>query len=369
VHSSRFTFEARRYPATPGCYLMRDASGTVMYVGKAKDLRRRLASYFAGRALGRRLGQMVAQIAEIEVILVENETEALILEHNLIKHYRPRSNRMLMDEDDGYFYIALTAEALPRFAAYRKHRINKDLEKGGPVAVARTFGPYVSRRFRDTLLEFVSGHFRLRTCAPLPARVCLRYHLGTCGGICEAKVTAREYARAVRQATAFLARGHAGSIRYLKKRIAERAAQLQFESAQVLARQVEALEGALEPQVVERDVAHDQDVLYFGDGQVLVMQIRSGRVLGCSLRPLEAAPGAGDPADHYLRTAYAGGGPAELIVNRVGDRAAVAAALATASGQQVLLTLPEDGEDGGATGALLRLCERNYRYRLARGTR
>lgn len=89
----------------------------------------------------------------------------------------------------------LTAEALPRLVGYRKNRINKDLERGGTsTPVARYFGPYVNRRFRDALLGFVVDEFQLRTCAPLASQVCLRYHLGACGGVCEQRASALAYA-------------------------------------------------------------------------------------------------------------------------------------------------------------------------------
>jgi excinuclease ABC subunit C len=186
---------------------MADAGGQIIYVGKARNLRRRLASYFQPQPAPDRTRQLVSAIASIEVVLVNNETEALVLEHNLIKHHRPRYNRALIDDDTGYFYIALTDEALPRLVPYRKHRSNRALIQGGEtVGIARLFGPYVSRDYRDRLLGFVADHCRLRTCAPLPSRVCLRYHLSTCGGICEGKVAAPEYAAAVAAAVALLDR-------------------------------------------------------------------------------------------------------------------------------------------------------------------
>src|ERR1700730_18559036 len=146
----QFVFEPSRCPSGPGCYLMRDAAGAVLYVGKAKNLRRRLGSHFRATPQQGRPSRLQAAIADVELVLDANETEALILEHNLIKLHKPRANRMLLDADEGYFYIALTAEDFPRLVAYRKNRINKELERGGTVApVGRCFGPYVNRRFRD----------------------------------------------------------------------------------------------------------------------------------------------------------------------------------------------------------------------------
>src|SRR5947209_19488500 len=110
-----FHFEPGRYPTSPGCYLMKDRSDAVLYVGKARNLRNRLRSYFQGKPEYARTQELAAQVGAIEVILVNTEAESLILENNLIKRYRPPYNRALMSDDTGYSYFVLTAEELPRF--------------------------------------------------------------------------------------------------------------------------------------------------------------------------------------------------------------------------------------------------------------
>ena len=339
-----FAFDPTRYPAGPGCYLMRDRAGVVLYVGKAKSLRRRLASHF--RPPRRRF---LGTVAEVEAILVNNETEALILEHNLIKHHRPTANRALTDEDEGYFYVGLTGEALPRLVPYRKNRVNKELLRGGEeTAVARFFGPYVSRRYRDALLGFSADHFRLRTCAPLPKEVCLRFHLGACGGVCAGRVPADAYAGAVGEAVAFLSRGHAELIRGMKRGMAEHAAALRFERAAWIKRHVELLEGALARQVVEREVGHDQDVLHFAEASVLVMHVRRGVVLDLERCDVPS----GNPFT-FLRERYARGAPAELIVGAAVEAARLARELS------VKVTVPRRKHP------LLELCALNHAYRLS----
>src|SRR5579884_849728 len=104
----QFDFDPQRYPTQPGCYLMKDAAGKVIYVGKAKNLQRRLTSYFQIRLRRRRLRRLIAEISDVEVIIVNSEVEALVLENNLIKHHKPRYNRMLTDDESGYYYLALT---------------------------------------------------------------------------------------------------------------------------------------------------------------------------------------------------------------------------------------------------------------------
>jgi excinuclease ABC subunit C len=344
-----FTFDASRYPNGPGCYLMRDRSGAVLYVGKAKSLRKRLASHF-----NQPRRRFLAGVAEVEVLLVNNETEALILEHNLIKHHRPPANRALTEEDEGYFYIALTDEALPRLVPYRRNRVNKELQRGGDVAVARCFGPYVSRRYRDALLGFATDHLGLRTCAPLPKQVCLRYHLGHCGGVCARHVSAEQYDAAVVEAAALLARGHAGLIDDARRRMAEHAAALRFERAAWIKQHLDLLEGALERQVVEREVAHDQDVLHFADATVLVMRVRRGAVL-----ELELCEHRTGDAAAFLHGRYGHAAPDELIVGAAVDAGAVARELSAANGRRVRVTAPRRAHP------LLALCALNHAYRLA----
>ena len=222
---------------------------------------------------------------------------------------------------------------------------------------------YVSRRFRDALLGLAADHFQLRTCAPLPRQVCLRYHLGACGGVCEHKVSVQDYAAAVAAAVALLAR-QTDLLRHLRRQMLAYAERLEFERAQRLKSHLEALEHALEPQVVERDVRHDQDVLYFGAERVAVMHVGRGAVQGLEVRALDSPVTRGAAAercDRFLLGHYAQRSPQELIVNLIGDRAGVEQALTTANGSRVRITVPQ--RTGAA--ALLKRCELNHAYRVA----
>jgi excinuclease ABC subunit C len=360
-----FSFEPGRYPTSPGCYLMKDAGHAVIYVGKAKNLRRRLSSYFSRAAHGK-ARRLAARVRDIEVILVNNETESLVLENNLIKRHKPAYNVMLTRDGSGYAYIMLTGEEFPRFVIYRKGRANKALDGIKEVTAPRRFGPFVSRRFRDALLTFVNEYFGLRVCKPLPRRVCLRYDMGKCSGICAHLVTAEAYNAAVRRAVALLT-CHAGDIvTELKRQMAAHAERLEFEKAQKLRDQIRALEASLEKQIVDRDVAHDQDAVFFGDGKVMVARIEAGAIRDASLFDLEM-PEGGDAelarrnflVDFYCRPAQRIQAGKELIINHLDDPQAAVAALADACGQRVRITLPKRG----AKRDLLKLCEQNYQYR------
>lgn len=358
---THFDFDPQRYPEQPGCYLMKDAGGKVIYVGKAKNLRRRLSTHFRAGRKNRRLKRLVAQVDEVEVILAGNETESLVLENNLIKHYRPRYNRMLKHKKSGYAYIVLTGEDYPRFVRYRKNRFNKELKGVPQTGAERRFGPYVTIRFRDVLLCFVMDSFRIRTCKRLPKKVCLRYELRRCSGVCEGKASAEEYIAAVNEAVAFLSQRHAGLMREMKRRMAEHAEKLQFEIAGRIRDQIETLERVLEKQVVERDVRYDQDVVFFGDSKALVAEAKQGAVQCLRLFDLDVARGHAEACEHFLVSRYARNCPAELIVNRLRDPATMEMTLALANHHAVKVTLPSHGTER----ELLRFCERNYDYRMS----
>jgi excinuclease ABC subunit C len=354
---ARFAFDPQRYPTQPGCYLMRDVAGGVLYVGKAKNLRRRLGSYFRARSRDWKARRLAMRVRDIEVILVNNEVESLVLENNLIKRHKPPYNSKLVDDDSGYFYVALTTGDLPRLVPYRRNRINKPLGRDG---VARCFGPYVMRRFRDTLLEYVCEAFGVRTCAPLPDRVCLRYHMGRCCGVCEGRVSRLEYAQLVERASDFMSYAHDELIEEMKERMRACAGRLEYERAQRIRDQIRALESTLQQQIVERVVDHDQDVIYVGEQQALVTHLRRGVVQGMSLYDLDESEDAGEAPDRFLLSHYTTDSPDELIVNRLACAEQVERALATANGHPVRITLPH----GGVKRELLQLCERNYHYRV-----
>lgn len=356
-----FDFAPQRYPTTSGCYLMRDVAGRVIYVGKAKNLRRRLASYFRPNRRRRthrdyRMSRLVAAVATIDVILVRNEMESLVLENNLIKHYHPRFNRMLMPEDTGYHYIVLTGEPLPRLLPYRKQRINKAL---AGKEVEQRFGPYLTRASRDGLLTYVADHFGLRTCQPLTTRVCLRYHLGACGGICEQRISEDDYAAAVQAALAFLARPNADLVADMRTEMATCAERLEFERAQRVKEQMLALEATLQPQIVERDVDHHQDVVYFGPSEArraLVATIHKGVLLDVALYPLDMKVSYAQACRDFLLARYAQSGPEEVICNAPEE--AVTAFVVQKDERRVCL--PVDDIERG----LLELCRLNYEYRI-----
>ncbi|MGB5734104.1 MAG: GIY-YIG nuclease family protein, partial [Thiohalocapsa sp.] len=195
------TFDHRaaltQIPAQPGVYRMLDAEGTVLYVGKAKELKRRVSSYF-GRALNRRLLSMVSQIADIQVTVTRTEGEALLLENNLIKEHRPRYNVLLRDDKSYPFIYLSTQDNFPRLAFYRGSRKGK----------GRWFGPYPSAWAVRETLQLLQKLFPVRQCEDSffsnRSRPCLQYQIKRCTAPCVGFISPLDYAVDVAHSIKFL---------------------------------------------------------------------------------------------------------------------------------------------------------------------
>src|SRR5437588_2264550 len=213
-------------PLAPGVYLYKDSGGRVIYVGKAKILRHRVRSYFSDDKLADdKTGTLITEAADVDYILVDNEKEALALENNLIKQYKPRFNILLRD-DKTYPYIKLTNERYPR--VYVTRRLFKD--------GATYYGPYFPANLAHRLVHFIHRHFMVPSCKvdltrnhPKP---CLQYHIHRCLGPCVDGLTTPEaFAQAVRQTRLFL-EGHHGALAHeLRERIRNASDEMRFEEA------------------------------------------------------------------------------------------------------------------------------------------
>src|SRR5215472_14584275 len=213
-------------PLRPGVYLYKDAGGKVIYVGKAKILRNRVRSYFSDDKLGDvKTGTLVTEATDIDYILVDNEKEALALENNLIKQYKPRFNILLRD-DKTYPYIRLTAEKYPR--VYVTRRLKKD--------GSTYYGPYFPGNLAHRIVHFIHRHFLVPSCkvdlTRFHPKPCLQYHIHRCLGPCVQGLTTDDaYAGAVRDVRLFLEGRHGDLARGLRTRMEAAAETLRFEEA------------------------------------------------------------------------------------------------------------------------------------------
>lgn len=271
--------ELAKLPEKPGVYLMHDKNGTVIYVGKAVILKNRVKSYFRKNSRTERIEQMISNIKYFEYIVTSSEYEALMLECNLIKKYRPKYNVLLKD-DKGYPYIKVTVqEEYPRMSF-----AHKPIKDG-----SRYFGPYFSSWVVNTTLDTLKNIFPLRTCNKTKmnvkgARPCLNYHIGLCPAPCAALVDKKEYKKTVEMACDFLSGKSEDIIKQLNADMIGYADKLEFEKAAVLREKIKALESVLEKQKVTLSSNDDFDVAAVScigvDACLQMFFIRNGRITG-----------------------------------------------------------------------------------------
>ncbi len=334
----------RTLPQRPGVYRMLGEGGDILYVGKARNLRSRVASYFRADQLHPKVMALVAQIAGIEITLASSEVEALLLEHNLIKKHRPRFN-VLMRDDKSFPYIHLSAHEFPRVTYYR----------GTRKLPGRLFGPYPAASAVYPVLEQLHKLFRLRSCRDSyfanRSRPCLEYQIKRCSAPCTGLISRTDYARDVEAATLLLE----GRTREVAKRMGqqmdEAAERLEFERAASLRDQMAALTDIQARQVMIRANQHDDvDVLAIaespGEFCVALMFIRGGQLLGTSnffpRSPIADAAGvlAAFVAHHYLDREA----PARLMLSQtIEDAAGLALALSGKAGRKVVISRPTRG--------------------------
>lgn len=355
-----FDFRPEDYPSDPGCYLMKNGRDQVIYVGKAKNLRRRLSYYFRTQRQYYKTKRMVPRISSVEVILVNNETESLVLENNLIKHYKPGYNSMLIEDDVGYPFIVMTGEEYPRLLPYRKNWSNRQWSETEGQEDGKRFGPYLNKGFRDAVMNFAIETFGLRICRSLPKKACFRYQLKKCSGICEGLVSPEEYRESVRLAVELLEYRYSEILAQFKKQMDYCAGNLDFESAAKLRDRIMIIENFLEKQIVERDEKFDQDVLFFGDSHVMVMEINKGVLLKTTLFNLPVEESYQKACRKFLTIRYQESSPEELIMNVQENIGVNEKQLFSKNKAPVRITIPEKG----IKMDLLTLCKKNYEYRL-----
>ncbi len=264
-------------PSLPGCYIYYNKEGEVIYVGKAKILKRRVLSYFNRKHDSVKVNVLVSQIERLEYIITNTEVEALILESHLIKKYKPRYNVLLKD-DKKYPYFLITDEDFPRITIVRKKNMNP--EKG------RYYGPYTDVRAMHATLDFLKKIFPLKQCKSpkFKDRPCLYYHIGRCMAPCQNMVTSEEYKTIVKQAELFLSGKQSELMKQLKEQMQKYSESLQFEKAAKLRDSYNDLAKTLEKQkVVYENTKLNEDVisLMADDGifAIVILMIREGRLI------------------------------------------------------------------------------------------
>ncbi|SDH75892.1 Excinuclease ABC subunit C [Alteribacillus bidgolensis] len=272
-------------PAQPGCYLMKDKHGTIIYVGKAKVLKNRVRSYFTGSHDGK-TQQLVSQIRDFEYIITSSNVEALILEMNLIKKHEPKYNVILKD-DKSYPYLKITNETHPRLITTRK--VKKD---GG-----KYFGPYPNAGAANETKKLLDRLYPLRKCRTLPDRVCLYYHIGQCLAPCEFEVTQETNQKLVGEMVRFLNNGHQEVKKELQEKMEKAAEELNFERAKEMRDQMQDIDAVMEKQKMTINDQVNRDVFAYAYDKgwmcVQVFFVRQGKLIerDVSIFPFYQAPG------------------------------------------------------------------------------
>lgn len=268
-------------PDSPGVYQFYNADQQLLYIGKAKSLKRRVSSYFNKVHDIARTAIMVRQVADIRTILVETEYDALLLENNLIKKHQPKYNVNLKD-DKTYPWIVIRNEDFPRVYYTRRHI------KDGSVY----FGPYASVTMISTLLDLIRQLYKLRTCSLLLTdenirkkkfRVCLEYHIGNCKGPCEDLQSKEDYDRSIAEIKDILKGNINSVIRHLEEKMKEHAARFEFEEAQVYKEKIDLLEKYKSKSVIVNSTIHNVDVFGYVEDKnnafVNFMKVMNGSVI------------------------------------------------------------------------------------------
>lgn len=339
-------------PHLPGCYLFLDSpedKGNIIYVGKAKDLKKRVSNYFQKQSHGPRTAALVAAIKGVDFIVTNTEVEALLLENTLVKKHQPRYNIKLKDSSR-YASIHLTDEQFPRIRISRKAQ--------GPGSF---YGPFVSAKERGIVFQIVRKAFGLRTCKRLPRRACLRYHLGHCSGPCIGKITKKDYLTRVERAKHSLGGKTTELIKSLKEEMTNRACKQDFERAIELRDEINALERLQERQSVEQNRKYDQDVLSYSiDGEnvyLMLFKVYRGTLEG---KEEYQFPYIEDFLEEFIVQYYSENEPPEELITSEPLDDSLVEFLSHVKGKKVRVTIPKQGEKK----ELLLLSQKNLEIRF-----
>lgn len=353
----------------PGVYIMYAEDESVLYVGKAKNLRSRLSSYFRASGLTTKTMALVARIANIQVTVTATETEALLLEQNLIKQYRPPYNILLKD-DKAYPYICVSSHDSPRLSLHRGKRSTQN----------RYYGPYPSASAVRESLSLLQKVFKVRQCEDSyfsnRSRPCLQYQINRCSAPCVNKISPEAYEADVRRAELFLSGKSSEVVAELADKMEQAAADMAYEKAAEIRDQISYLQHVQASQFIEGE-SGDLDIIAAASDQgsycVQLLFVRQGRVLGSrsyfpsvKLESEDSEIISAFIAQHYLASAAVADWPKELIVSsEPTDAESLQAALANAVGRNLNISSKVRGHRSRWLALALTAADQNLKNRLA----
>lgn len=310
----KFTKELREVPKKSGCYLMYNSDNVVIYVGKAKILFNRLKSYFTGRVTGK-TKKLVSEIDHFEYIVTNSETEAFILEINLIKKYDPKYNILLRD-DKSYPYIELTSDKYPRLIVKREININKKS--------SHLFGPYPNVYAARRLVNLLNRLYPLKKCDTMPKKVCLYYHIGECLGYCEHKDI--DITPMKNEILSILNGNDTLLINKINEKIKINSDNLNYEVCKELVEELGCIKEVFKNQsIVELDDNINRDVInYYYENSylsIVIFFIRNGKLVGNNYKIIPIINDIKDTLEYYISTFYSKSNiaPKEIIMPEIID--------------------------------------------------
>lgn len=308
-----FKNELSNVPKQSGCYLMYNSDKVVIYVGKAKNLFNRLKSYFNGRVEGK-TKKLVSEIAYFEYIVTNTETEAFILELNLIKRYDPKYNILLRD-DKSYPYIELTNEEFPRLIVKREININKKH--------TNLFGPYPNVYAARKIVNLINRLYPLRKCDKMPKKVCLYYHIGECLGYCEYK---NDSSNIKNEVLSILNGNDKLLIDRIKEKIEINSQNMNYEVCKELKEEYDYINIIMNKQHVEINDSINRDIInyYYNNSYIStsIIFLRNGKIVGINNKIIPVINEIKDTLEYYITTFYSKNNivPKEVIVPDILDK-------------------------------------------------
>ncbi len=341
--------ELKKLPASPGVYIMRDASDEIIYVGKAVSLKNRVKQYFGGdRNKSPKIKKMVPQIARFEYVITDSELEALILECNLIKEYSPKYNTLLKD-DKAYPYIRVTTgEPFPRIVMARRMKKDK----------TRYFGPYSSAAAVKDTIELLRKLYRIRRCsqrldgATTAERACLYHHIRRCDAPCMGYVSKEEYAAGVEGALSFLSGNYKGVVAELNEKMKKASEEMRFEDAAELLELIKSVRHIGENQKATVGLGEDRDIIAVeseaGEAIAQIFFVRDGKLIGREHYHLKTDPDetGGEIMLGFVKQFYSGTPfiPKEIALSDdISEKPFIEQWLSSKIGRSVHITVPQKG--------------------------
>ena len=357
--------ELTKIPDLPGIYMMKDDGSQIIYIGKAKNLKKRIKQYFQSQNHAIKIQKMIENIFSFEYIITDSEIEALMLESNLIKKHKPKYNTRLTD-DKSYPYIKVTIkDKFPR--VYKVREISQDGNK--------YFGPYTSALAVKQTIESIRNIFKIRDCnlkiitGKENTRPCLNYYINRCSGPCIGKISSEKYMENIHKILDLLNGKEEGLIGELEKRMVEASENLLFEHAAIYRDQIEAIKNLGEKQKVAKASFKDIDIIgvAYGENDAIaqIFFIRSGKITGREdyLLNVNLNDSPEEIIESFVKQYYTGTVyiPKEIFIEKeLEDMELIASWLSEIRGNKVTLRVPKKGENS----MLMKMVRKNAEEKL-----